>query len=58
MLQARINLFDEVPRPGNLLDSGAQTEFLLMLQALPQMKNRFEVETKCHNFRWAEPAVE
>ncbi len=43
-----VNLFDQMAHSGNLLVSSAQAQLLLVLYALPEMKYRFQRETKGH----------
>jgi len=57
LLQARIDLLDQVRRARDSLVRSAQAQFLLMLHALPVMKDDLERKTKGHGIKWAVPAV-
>ncbi len=53
---AVIHLVEEMPHLNNLLVGCAQTKFLLVLHALPEMKQGLQREMEGHVFSWAKPA--
>ena len=56
-LQPDVELLDEMAYARDLLVGGAQTQFLLMLYTLPEMKHCLEWKMKGHHVSSAEPEV-
>ena len=57
VLQAGIELIEKMAGSRDLLVGGPQAEFVLVLDALPEMKHRLQRKLEGHVSSWAMPAV-
>jgi len=48
LMQALVDLLDQMPNARDLLVRGTQAQFLLVLDALPKVKHGLQCEVECH----------